>query len=117
MRSLNATRQQLRALYSDDHDARRWIAEGFVYFTLIHLQLAAVIAGWLPAWSLPLVAPLWMARMMIGRHELIHVRSADQVRGTPTFIVEHPPALSQQLALTSLEPAAFVASLSTALQQ
>jgi protein-disulfide isomerase len=42
---------------------------------------------------------------------------ADQVRGTPTFIVEHPPALSQQLALTSLEPAAFVASLTTALQQ
>jgi protein-disulfide isomerase len=43
--------------------------------------------------------------------------AADQVRGTPTFVVEHPPALSQQLALTSLEPAAFVASLSTALQQ
>jgi protein-disulfide isomerase len=42
---------------------------------------------------------------------------ADQVRGTPTFVVEHPPALSQQLALTSLEPADFVASLSAALQQ
>ena len=52
--------------------------------------------------------------------ELAHVTNqagADQVRGTPMFVVEHPPALSQQLALTSLEPAAFVASLSTALQQ
>jgi protein-disulfide isomerase len=43
--------------------------------------------------------------------------AADQVQGTPTFVVEHPPALSQHLALTSLEPAAFAASLSAALQQ
>lgn len=43
--------------------------------------------------------------------------AADQVRGTPTFVVEHPPALSQQLALTSLEPAEFDAALSAALQQ
>jgi len=43
--------------------------------------------------------------------------AADQVQGTPTFVVEHPPALSQHLALTSLEPADFVASLSAALQQ
>jgi len=43
--------------------------------------------------------------------------AADQVRGTPTFVVEHPPALSQQLALTSLEPAEFDAALSAALGQ
>jgi protein-disulfide isomerase len=43
--------------------------------------------------------------------------AADQVRGTPTFVVEHPPALSQQLALTSLEPAEFDAALSAALQR
>jgi protein-disulfide isomerase len=43
--------------------------------------------------------------------------AADQVRGTPSFVVEHPPALSQQLALTSLEPAEFDAALSAALGQ
>ena len=43
--------------------------------------------------------------------------AADQVRGTPAFVVEHPPALSQQLALTSLEPAEFDAALSAALGQ
>src|SRR5262249_7759984 len=43
--------------------------------------------------------------------------ATDQVQGTPTFVVERPPALSQHLALTSLEPSDFVASLSAALQQ
>jgi protein-disulfide isomerase len=43
--------------------------------------------------------------------------AADQLRGTPTFIVEQPPALARELALTSLAPAPFVASLSAALQQ
>jgi protein-disulfide isomerase len=43
--------------------------------------------------------------------------AADQVQGTPTFVVEHPPAVSQQLSLTSLEPAEFVAALDAALQQ
>ena len=41
---------------------------------------------------------------------------ADQVQGTPTFVLQRPPALSQQLAVTGLDPASFVASLSGALQ-
>ena len=44
--------------------------------------------------------------------------AADHVPGTPTFIVQRPPpALAQQLAVTSLDPASFVGSLSAALQQ
>jgi protein-disulfide isomerase len=43
--------------------------------------------------------------------------AADQLRGTPTFILERPPALAQQLSLAALDPATFVASLSAALQQ
>jgi len=43
--------------------------------------------------------------------------AADHVPGTPTFILEHPPALSQQLQVTGLDPASFVASLRAALGQ
>jgi protein-disulfide isomerase len=42
--------------------------------------------------------------------------AADNVQGTPTFIVERPPAKSQQLALTALDPATFVAALTAALR-
>jgi len=43
--------------------------------------------------------------------------AADQVPGTPTFVIERPPALSQPLRVTGLDPASFVAALTTALQQ
>lgn len=39
-----------------------------------------------------------------------------QVRGTPTFVIEKPPALPQQLSVSSLEPGAFTAELQSALQ-
>ena len=43
--------------------------------------------------------------------------TADQLQGTPTFIVQRqPPALAQPLAVTGLDPVSFVASLSAALQ-
>lgn len=78
----NATsvaRGALKAMYSDDAEARRYVWEGVVYFGLIHMQLAAVLTGVMPAWSLPVLLPIWMARMMIGRHELIHVRKESEV--------------------------------------
>jgi protein-disulfide isomerase len=39
-----------------------------------------------------------------------------QVQGTPTFVLEQPPALPTQLAVTSLEPGPFTAALTVALQ-
>jgi fatty acid desaturase len=72
-------RHALRALYSDDAEARGYIRDGFIYFGLIHVQLVLVLCHQLPAWTLPLVTPVWMARLMIGGHELIHVRKEDQV--------------------------------------
>jgi len=39
-----------------------------------------------------------------------------QIRGTPTFVLERPPALPQQLPVTSLDPQTFSATLSAALQ-
>jgi protein-disulfide isomerase len=42
--------------------------------------------------------------------------TADQLQGTPTFIIERPPAVSQPLNVSGLDPASFVASLSAALQ-
>jgi protein-disulfide isomerase len=42
--------------------------------------------------------------------------TADQLRGTPTFIVVRPPALPQQLTVAGLDPASFMPSLAAALQ-
>ncbi|HEY7396688.1 MAG TPA: thioredoxin domain-containing protein [Gaiellaceae bacterium] len=39
-----------------------------------------------------------------------------QVQGTPTFVIEQPPSLPQQLSVTSLEPDQFTADLQSALQ-
>lgn len=41
---------------------------------------------------------------------------AAQVQGTPTFVLQRPPALPQQLSVTSLEPQTFASELSAALQ-
>ena len=43
--------------------------------------------------------------------------TADQLRGTPTFVIERPPGRSRQLDVTGLDPASFVPSLSAALQE
>jgi len=42
--------------------------------------------------------------------------TADQLQGTPTFIIERPPALAQPLAVSALDPATFDAALTAALQ-
>lgn len=39
-----------------------------------------------------------------------------QVQGTPTFVIEKPPSLPQQLSVTSLEPGPFTSELQAALQ-
>lgn len=41
---------------------------------------------------------------------------ADQLRGTPTFMIEQPPARSRQLSVSALDATSFVASLDAALQ-
>jgi protein-disulfide isomerase len=41
--------------------------------------------------------------------------AAQKISGTPSFVILDPPALPQQLTLSSLEPAGFVASLSAAI--
>jgi len=73
------SRAALKALYSEDAEARRYVVEGVVYFGLIHAHLAAVVVGWVPAWTMAVLLPIWMARTMIGRHELIHVRKEGEV--------------------------------------
>ena len=42
--------------------------------------------------------------------------AAAQVQGTPTFVLQRPPSLPQQLAVTSLDPQTFGAELSAALK-
>jgi hypothetical protein len=68
-----------RELYSGRSEARRFVVEGYAFFALIHAHAGLVVAGVAPRWSLPLLLPIWMARMMIGRHELLHLRKETQV--------------------------------------
>jgi protein-disulfide isomerase len=42
--------------------------------------------------------------------------AADRVPGTPTFFLQQPPALPKMVQVTGLDPAAFEAGLSQALQ-
>jgi protein-disulfide isomerase len=42
--------------------------------------------------------------------------TADQLQGTPSFIIERPPALPQPLPVSALDPATFDAALSAAIQ-
>jgi protein-disulfide isomerase len=42
--------------------------------------------------------------------------TADQLQGTPSFIIQRPPALPQPLAVSALDPATFDAALSAAIQ-
>jgi protein-disulfide isomerase len=42
--------------------------------------------------------------------------TADHLAGTPTFIVERPPTVAQQLSVSGLDPASFVPALTAALQ-
>jgi protein-disulfide isomerase len=43
--------------------------------------------------------------------------TADQLQGTPTFVIQRPPAVARQLSVQGLDPATFVAALTAALQQ
>lgn len=42
--------------------------------------------------------------------------TADHLQGTPTFIIERPPAVPEPLPVQGLDPATFVAALTAALQ-
>jgi protein-disulfide isomerase len=42
--------------------------------------------------------------------------TADAVQGTPTFVIEQPPGLPQQLSVPALDPATFTSVLDAALQ-
>jgi len=45
-----------------------------------------------------------------------HQASTDRVQGTPTFVLQRPPSLPQQLNVTALDPETFESALAAALQ-
>jgi protein-disulfide isomerase len=114
----------LRAIYAAGEQNKLWNmvdalyaqqgAENSGWITDEVIRMAAQQAGANPAQILARMnTPAVTAQLTRAARQ----GAADQVRGTPTFVVEHPPAVSQQLSLTSLEPAEFVAALDAALQQ
>lgn len=64
----------------------------------------AVVAG-MGAPSVAITLATWQAQA-----------KADQLQGTPTFVIERPPAVAHQLPVQGLDPATFVAALAAALQ-
>ncbi|HEY1328037.1 MAG TPA: fatty acid desaturase [Casimicrobiaceae bacterium] len=60
----------------DARDARRYLRRT-VWLTLaVYVLLVTALAGWLPAWGLPLALPLVYVRLSLAVHELMHVRTA-----------------------------------------
>lgn len=69
-------------LYNDDaRDARRLQVTALTMLGLLYALVAAAAAHWLPAWSLCVVAPIFIVRWMLATHELFHLRDETEVDG------------------------------------
>jgi protein-disulfide isomerase len=112
----------LRAIYAAGSQNKLWDfaealyrrqgAENSGWITDSVIRAAARAAG---ARSGPIMAALSSAPVTAALRLAAEQANADHVNGTPTFVVQHPPALPQQLQLTALDPASFGAALDAAL--
>lgn len=113
----------LRAIYAAGAQNKLWNLA-----TALYARQGAENSGWITRNVLLTVAadasangPAILARMSSAavtaqlRQAEQHA-TADQVRGTPTFVLERPPAVPQQLTISGLDPTSFVSALSAALQ-
>jgi hypothetical protein len=63
----------------NDADARRYVRLTLGHTLAMYAVLAAALAGVLPAWTLVVAVPWLYVRLSLGLHELLHVRTADDV--------------------------------------
>jgi protein-disulfide isomerase len=113
----------LRAIYAAGRQDKLWNvadalyrrqgAENSGWITASVLSEAAATAGANGA-AIKAAAPTAAVTAQLTAAE--HQARADRIRGTPTFILERPPSLPQQLHLAALDPATFEAALAVALQ-
>lgn len=66
-------------LFNTQRDAMRFQASSMLALFLLYGHVAAVLLGWLPAWSLCLTTPILIVRWMLNLHELMHLRTEQEV--------------------------------------
>lgn len=113
----------LRAIFAAGNQNKLWQmaeavyqrqgAEGSGWITTALLTQAATAAG---AKSAPVLSASSSAAVTAQLKNAENEATADAIRGTPSFVLQQAPAQPQQLNVTSLDPAAFSATLASALQ-
>ncbi len=113
----------LRAIYAAGAQDKLWNlatavyarqgAENSGWITRNVLLAAAADAG---ADGPAILARMGSAAVTAQLRQAGQQATTDQVRGTPTFVLERPPGLPQQLTISGLDPTSFVSALSAALQ-
>lgn len=115
--------QGLRAIYAAGRQDKLWKmvdeiyrlqgAENSGWITDSVIRAAARASG---ADATAILASSSSAAVDAALAQAASEATADGVRGTPTFIVQRPPGLPQQLSVAALDPASFTAALDAALQ-
>ncbi len=113
----------LRAIYAAGGENKLWNltdalyrrqgAENSGWITDAVIRDAAAAAG---AKGGAILAGSSAPSVTAALREAAQQSTADSVQGTPTFVVQRPPGLPQQLQLSALDPASFAAALDAALQ-
>jgi protein-disulfide isomerase len=113
----------LRAIYAAGAQNKLWnlaealyqrqAAEDSGWITGPVIREAATAAG---ANGAAILAASSSARVTASLRAAAQQASADHVQGTPTFVLQRPPAVPQQLQVSALDPATFTAALDAALQ-
>lgn len=111
LRAIYAAAQQNRAWQMAEELYRRQGEENSGWITTEVVREAATAAGAKPA-VVVAAMPKQTARLSAAAQEANQLR----LQGTPSFYLQRPPGLPQQVTVTSLEPGPFSAALAAALQ-
>jgi protein-disulfide isomerase len=112
----------LRAIYAAGNQNKLWSlaealyrrqgAENSGWITNSVISAAAASVG---ANGKAILAASGSPAVTASLQQAVQAATADRVNGTPTFVLEHPPGLPQQLQLSALDVATFEAALEQAL--
>jgi protein-disulfide isomerase len=117
------TEPGLRAIYAAAAQNKLWTlveelylrqgGENSGWITPSVIRAAAVAGG---ANGAAIIAASHSAAVTNALKKAEQDATAINLQGTPTFVIERPPALPQQLSVPALDPASFISSLDAALQ-
>lgn len=113
LRAIDAARKQNKLWNLVDALYARQGAENSGWITNSVIRAAASDAG---ANGAAIIAGMGAPSVATTLNTWQQQAKADQLQGTPTFVIERPPAVAHQLPVQGLDPATFVAALVAALQ-